>query len=221
MGSRFDYDPFEKKCSRNGIMAQPSKDHFDVSPEFIESGKSHSIPKRRGGPFSKDEKIKRQNEVHRLHFEYGYSARKISELLNVSRNTVNSDMVYWYRQVAVNHDYTNPEPYIIADIERLEAQRTRLRERLDTAQNFQQTHATEKMIFDIDSKIINIRMKLGESSKQIHKEKIDYINDYLKSKGDDGRYLNFGDRVHLSVKAHERISKIIKDDEMNFNGNNR
>lgn len=190
---------------------------IDISPEFIESGKVHrETGKKKGGPYSKDEKIKRQNEVHRLHFEYGYSARKISELLKVSRNTINSDIVYWYRKVAVDHDYANPEPYIIADIERLEVQRTRLRERLDTSQNFQQTHATEKMILDIDSKIINIRMKLGESFKRIEQGKIDHINDYLKSKGDEDRYLNFFDKVSVSRKAHEKISKIMKDDAMNF-----
>lgn len=139
-------------------------------------------------------------------------------MLKVNRNTINSDIVYWYRKVAVDYDYFNPEPYIIANIERLEAQRTRLRERLDKAQNFQQIHTTEKMILDIDSKIINIRMKLGDSFKRIQKEKTDYMNDYLKSKGDDGRYLNFFDKISVSTKAYERISKIIKEDKINFDG---
>jgi len=105
-----------------------------ISPEFIESGKFYRrTSKKKGGPDSNDEKIKRQNEVHRLHFEYGYSARKISELLKVNRNTINGDIGYWYRKVAADYDFFNPEPYIIANIERLEAQRTRLRERLDKA----------------------------------------------------------------------------------------
>jgi len=70
---------------RNRIMAQVSKDStLDVSQEFIESGKSlQSNSKKRGGRYTKDEKLKRLDEVYRLHFEYGYSARKISELMKI------------------------------------------------------------------------------------------------------------------------------------------
>jgi hypothetical protein len=68
-------------------MAQVSKD-LDVSSEFIESGKIKTKQKKRGGPYSKDEKVKRLDEVYRLHFEYGYSARKISELMKINRNTI-------------------------------------------------------------------------------------------------------------------------------------
>jgi len=37
---------------------------------------------KKGGPYSKDEREKRQNEVFRLHFEYGYSATKIADLMS-------------------------------------------------------------------------------------------------------------------------------------------
>ena len=195
-------------------MAQVSKDPLDVSSEFIESGKHYRrTNKKKGGPDSKDEKIKRLDEVYRLHFEYGYSARKISKLMKVNRNTINRDMDYWYNKIVLNHDYLNPEQYIIVNIERLDAQRTRLRERLDKAQNFQQMHTIEKMILAIDSKINNIHMKLGNSLIRIHKEKKDYLNDYLKSNGENGRYLNFFDRIYVSAKSYEKISKIIKDDK--------
>lgn len=192
---------------------------IDISPEFIESGKiNRGTGKKKGGPYSNDEKIKRQNEVHKLHFEYGYSARKISELLKASRNTINGDVSYWYSKVAGDHERLNHEPHIIANIERLEIQRTRLRERLDTVQSFQQIHATEKMILEIDSKIINIRMKLGESFRQIEKGKTEFINSHLESMGEDFRYLNFSDIVPVSSKTRDRISKIMKDDLKKFNG---
>ena len=89
------HDPFEEKHSRNRHMAQISKD-LDVDSEFVESGKSTKTKqKKKGGPYSKDEKTKRLDEVYRLHFEYGYSARKISELMRVNRNTINGDIDYW------------------------------------------------------------------------------------------------------------------------------
>jgi len=143
-------------------MAQVSKDSkFDVSQEFIESGKLlQSKSKKRGGPYSKDEKIKRQNEVHRLHFEYGYSARKISELMKINRNTINGDIDCWY------------------------------------------------------GKIINTQIKLADSTKRIHRLGIGYLNDWLKENGKDTRYLNYFDRISVSKKAQQRISKIIKEDKI-------
>jgi len=39
------------------------------------------VQKKKGGPYTKNEKTKRQNEVYRLHFERGYSAVKISDMM--------------------------------------------------------------------------------------------------------------------------------------------
>ena len=136
-------------------MAQVSKDSLDVSSEFIESSKlSKTKSKKKGGPYSKSETIKRQNEVYCLHFEYGYSARKISELMNINRNTINGDIENWFSKTA-NVSLIDPELSVLSGLYRFDIQRSRLRESLDKAESFQQRHAIEKMIFDIDSKIIS------------------------------------------------------------------
>ena len=196
-------------------MAQVSKDStLDVSQEFIESGKSlQSNSKKRGGPYTRDEKIKRQNEVHRLHFEYGYSARKISDLMNINRNTINGDIDYWYAKI-ITTNILDPEPSIVISIQRFNIQRSRLRENLDKAENFQQRHAIEKMIFDIDCKIINTQIKLADSMKRIYERNIDFLNDWLKENGKDDRYMTLFDRISVSKKAQQRISKIIKEDKI-------
>ena len=82
-------------------MAQVSKNsELDISSEFFESGKTlKSNSKKRGGPYSKDEKRKRREEVYRLHFEYGYSARKIAELMKINRGTINRDIMFLYSDV--------------------------------------------------------------------------------------------------------------------------
>ena len=54
---------------------------------------------KEGGPYTKDERTKRQNEVARLHFEYGYSAVKIAGMMRVNRNTINSDIKYLYSSI--------------------------------------------------------------------------------------------------------------------------
>ena len=142
------HDPFEEKWLRNKIMAQVSKGStLDVSQEFIESGKSlQSNSKKRGGRYTKDEKLERQNEVYRLHFEYGYSARKISELMKINRNTINGDIDYWYAKIYVNSNAFDPEISVVINIHRFDIQRSRLRENLDKAENFQQIQKLQHCI---------------------------------------------------------------------------
>lgn len=193
-------------------MAQVSKDPFDVSSEFIESGKSKTKQKKKGGPYSKDEKAKRLDEVHRLHFEYGYSARKISELMKVNRNTINGDIDFWYGKILTKSNFLEPEMAVTVNLQRFNIQRSRLRERLDKAENFQQRHAIEKMIFDIDCKIINTQMNLANSMKHVHKLGTTYLNNWLKDNGKDNRYLTFFDTISVSGKAKKRIDEIIKED---------
>ena len=38
------------------------------------------VQEKKGGSYTKNEKMKRQNEVYKLHFEHDYSAVKISEM---------------------------------------------------------------------------------------------------------------------------------------------
>ena len=192
-------------------MAQVSKD-LDVSSEFIESGKHYRrTSKKKGGPDSKDEKIKRQNEVYRLHFEYGYSARKISELMKINRNTINGDIDNWYVNSA-NANIIDPELSVISGIHRFDLQRSRLRESLDKAETFQQKHAIEKMIFDIDTKIINTHIKLADSKKRVHDEYTDKLNTWLKENGKDKQFFTYFDLISVSRKSMHKIVKIVTED---------
>ena len=47
---------------------------------------------KNGGPYPIQAKKTRRDEVFRLHFDYGYSARKIADMLKINRNTINSDI---------------------------------------------------------------------------------------------------------------------------------
>jgi len=40
-----------------------------------------SEPEKKGGPYTKQEREKRQNKVYKLYFEIGHSAVKIAEML--------------------------------------------------------------------------------------------------------------------------------------------
>ena len=53
------------------------------------------VDAKKGGPYTKKQREDRRDEVFRLHFENGYSAVKISKLLDVTRITIDDDVKYW------------------------------------------------------------------------------------------------------------------------------
>ena len=64
---------------------------------------------KKGGPYTTQEQESRRKQVYELHFEKGFSAIKIAEMLNVNRNTINVDIQDWYRKVSEEiPKYTRP-----------------------------------------------------------------------------------------------------------------
>ena len=167
---------------------------------------------KNGGPYTKDEQRKRRNEVYKFHFEYGYSARKISEFLKINRGTINRDVMYWYNQINNKWRRLDPVTQIIQNIERLEIQKTRLREMLDKTLTIQEKLAIEKMILDIENKISNIRIKIAYSQETIDRKLIDRLNEHYKKEGKHFRVIDIKDYFRTSEKAHDKIVNIIKED---------
>ncbi len=119
---------------------------------------------KKGGPYTKQEQEKRRDEVCRLHFEYGYSAKKISELIKVNRNTINSDIKQLYLTLETNWEKSTSISLLQSHIESVLAQKRRLREALDNTEKFSEKLAIEKMILQVESKINQfqlIRFKRG------------------------------------------------------------
>lgn len=150
--------------------------------------------------------------MHRLHFEYGYSATKIADLMKVNRNTINGDIDYWYSKIFENSTVFTPESTIVAIIERLDVQRTRLREQLDKAGSFQERFSLEKLIFDIDCRIAGIYQKITQSVQYVMKIGTENLNKWLKDNNRSERYLTLFDKITVSKEAQEKIDKIIEED---------
>jgi len=198
-------------------LASPKNNLFQVQEEFLRENAEYAKTKRQrknGGPYSKKDKDKRQDEVYRLHFEYGYPARKIAELMNINRNTINRDVDYLYYKACKNFNYMDPENRIIMTLQRMGIQMSRLREQLDKVKTNSERMAIERLIFDINSKILHTHQKLGESRLRITQIGIDWVNDELKKQKRDERMLRLFDTQSVSEKAHERIQKIIKEDKL-------
>ena len=188
----------------------------DIASEFITQSESQlcqTMPKsKKGGPYPVNQKQKRQNEVYKLHFDHGYSARRIAEMMNVNRNTINGDLQYWYDAATKNKNYFDHEFYIAANLQRLDIQRSRLREKIDHTGNIRDQIALERLILDIDSKILYTYQKLSESSKRIFDTSVNSMNKWLKENNKDERYLSLLDKISVSSKAHQKIMQITKQD---------
>ena len=133
---------------------------------------------KKGGPYTKDDQEKRRNEVYRLHFEYGYSAVKIAELMKINRNTINSDISFLYSQISKDWKNYDIGSWIIKQFQRLEEQRTRLSEELEKQDQLNNKLVIERLIFDIDNKITQIITKVMPSQSFLFsKIDLDQIKD--------------------------------------------
>ena len=190
---------------------------LEVSKEFLEENRNNLgqfMPKsHKRGPYSKQELEKRRNEVYRLHFDYGFSARKISDMMKINRNTINGDINYWYSRIVKNSNVFDPEYTVITNLQRLEIQRSRLRERLDeSALSLQEKLGIERMILDVDSKILHTHIRLAESTKRTMKVSTNRLNSWLKKNNKTDRYMTLSDKISVSQRAREMIDKIIDED---------
>lgn len=121
---------------------------------------------RKGGPYTKKEQQERRDEVFRLHFEKGFPALKIADMLNINRNTINEDLKYWYSEFSEKWKKYDIRAFIMKQIYRLETQRIRLLEELDKQEKFKDRMEVEKLLLEIDNKLtlIGTKIILGKKS---------------------------------------------------------
>jgi|APSaa5957512535_1039671.scaffolds.fasta_scaffold122122_2 hypothetical protein len=198
---------------------------LDIPSEFLEEQKKldQTMPdeskksKRKGGRYTKQEIIKRQDEVFKLHFDYGYSARKIAKQMEVNRNTINNDLNFWYTKIGKKHNIFNPEDAIILNLEMLEIQRCRLRELLDNTKSFKDQLCIERLIYDIDCKVLHTNQKLTDSAIRMWNFSVDRLNDLMKKEGKGKHFMMLFDKLSVSEKTGKQIDKIIMEDKKQIN----
>ena len=198
-------------------MSTENIDEFGVEKGFIEENiDSHKNKSRKsGGPYNRQDRQARRNEVFRLHFEYGYSAVKIADMMKVNRNTINNDINCLYSQLSREWDNHDISSWWMRQIHRLEMQRTRLREGLDKETNFEKRLVLEKMILDIDNKLLQSSVKIIATNEQVMETVITTLNNYAKKNRLDATYTRSRDIIKLQTRNYEKIQQIIKRDRSN------
>ena len=134
---------------------------------------------KKGGPYTKKEQEERKIQVYHLHFEENKSAVKISDLLNVNRNTINEDIRYWHSQLANEMKAQDLTAKMTKQIQRMEIQRDRLLEDLEDVDDNDEKINLEKFIHQIDNRLVQVFLKMISSGiKNLQPTvKLEEIND--------------------------------------------
>ncbi|MBT4328101.1 MAG: hypothetical protein HOD60_14545 [Candidatus Nitrosopelagicus sp.] len=186
-----------------------------ITEEFLESELDKTIQlSKNGGPYSKLERINRRKEVFQLHFEQGYSAIKIAEIMRVNRHTVSKDIEFWYNELTEEFgvDETN---LILKHTYRLETQRTRFLDELKIQNRFHERIILEKMIIDIDSKIAHMKLKSITTKEHIIKTVIDLVNKIHSEPDKNAQWINTAALYKVSRGTEKKVMELIKDDQRN------
>lgn len=186
-------------------------DSLDVSPEFIDENKNlGKSMQNRPGPRSKKDRFSRRQEVYRLHFELGYPAVKIADMMKINRNTINSDVKYWYSKLSRQFEerplYAQMEKYQI----RLESQRTRLLEELDKHKNeLEERISIEKLVLEIDSRINTMVFKFCTIGMTVTNEATTIINNALEKANQKSAYYSLSELIPISKEKRDAVNKIL------------
>ena len=205
-----------------------SKNFFQISKEFLaekkkekavakkqqhQLGQTMPKPEKNGGPYPVQAKKTRRDEVFRLHFDYGYSARKIADMLKINRNTINSDITHWYSQLQKEDEKISIEDLINKMLYRLETKRTRLMEKLDKATSLNDFAMLEKMLNEIDIKIVQIAIKMQTAEKRNYDRVMKMFNSWLEEHGYKEKYILWGQTLKVTSNTQENINRLIQLDK--------
>jgi hypothetical protein len=156
----------------------------EISPGFIEISNSQlcqTMPKskKNGGPYSDGNKQKRRGEVYRLHFEYGYSARKIADTMKINRNTINADVKFWYKELGKSFEVDTIKGGIAKQLVRYETQVNRLTEKIESCDDIESQLNIEKLITDISNKASILHLKILDNHAEHPVKTKSQENEYI------------------------------------------
>jgi len=190
--------------------------NFEIDKEFIEENKQSNLVKHRHNyrqkfaPYTRSQRRKRRIEVYRLHFEKGIPAIRIADMMNVDRNTINNDLKILYNR-ALN-DY-NPNEMTFDDIlqkqlVRLETQRDRLGQYLYEAKDVNSRITIERLISDIDFRLIGVMERLNQNIVRFWDEVIKRINKAAVNENLKSRYTSPFELNRISIDSRKRLDEL-------------
>jgi hypothetical protein len=209
------YGPFDFEINKEFIG-----ENKNINLHLVRHGQNH---KQKFAPFTRSQRRKRRMEVYKLHFEHGVPATRIAELMKVDRNTINNDLKILYRK-ALN-DY-NPDNMSLDDILekqllRLETQRDRLGIYLSGAKDINNKIAIERLIADIDFKLIVAIEKMHHNASRFWEQIIKELNKTAQHEKLNGRYTSLFELRQISIDSRNSLNKLREQVLKEKKGNNQ
>mgnify|MGYP003577148190 CR=1 FL=1 len=161
-------------------------------------------------PFTKVERNKRRTEVYKLHFENGVPATRIAQLMNVDRNTINKDLKFLYRQALNEYDLEDMslDDILEKQLVRLETQRDRLGVYLTDANDVNTKITIERLIADIEFRILTAIEKINHSSNRFLDEILKNVNKMAEINNLKLRYTSLYELQRISIDSRKSLDEI-------------
>jgi len=177
--------------------------------------RTRQFPKKflkNGGPYSKSERHKRREKVIRLHFEKGYFATRIAEIMQVNIHTISNDIQIGYEQLKKTWTKYDSESIGIRQFQRYEVQRFGLVEQLETLDNPKDILAYKKLIFEIDKEITNHFLKITNTQDMLYYHITKQMN-LLSEKNNLGMgFVCMQDMFRVSPATAKAVNKLLDED---------
>lgn len=183
---------------------------FEISAEFFDG---ETCNPKRGGPYKKEQKIRREEEVYRLHFELGYSASKIAEMMKVNRKTIISDINRFHDKLHYELYNIDLESMIMRQLRRLDLQRQRLMSMIGSNKVFSEGVSLEKLVFGMDCKILAFLVKMKWGEEYVFEEMIKRLNAHAKDEKMDLVWIPQGKIFGTTHQTRQKIRKLVKEDK--------
>lgn len=200
--------------SNEDVESKATQEPLDFGPaaEFIEENRKANLvrPRKKFAPYTRKERVKRRQEVYRLHFEYGIPAIRIAEIMNVDKNTINNDIQLLYREAGKEWGKIEFEDYVAKQILRLEAQRARLVSYLEKVENIEKKLAIERLITEIDLKLTTTVLKTGQAPEMFWDTLTRRMNKAAKENKLDWRFTTLHEVIKISKKKRNVLDELQK-----------
>ena len=166
-------------------------------------------PRHKFAPFTHAQRKQRRDEVYKLHFEHGVPAIRIAELMKVDRNTINNDLKILYNKAA--RDYNSDKSFddiIEKQLVRLETQRDRLGLYLCDTNDRNGKISIERLIADIDFKVIGIIDKLNQNIVQHYSAVIKHVNKIAEKEKLKTRFTSLFELYRISIDTRQDLDEL-------------
>jgi len=165
---------------------------------------------KKGGPYTKKQRLERQNEVFKLHFDYGYSASKISELMKINRNTINDDINHGYAELSKEWKKTDVNSWLMKQVSRFEAHRIKLLDEYEKQETTKEKMLVYRLILEVETKISQIYLNMKTKYEIVHQIILDEMHKMLIRSKSDLRVVRSTDVIETTSEKHDLIESILK-----------